>query len=376
MIFQPNIIKAGSSTTPEGWYPPADWNWDAASALINDGDNGFVALFMAFPDMENYINFNASFIGTGSIDWGDGSAPQAVTNGVNTYATLDYANIPGGVVASIGCKIAVVKFTCTSTFISLNLSTSHPEANATTPTNWIAMKIRTSGTIIGLTTGQKYGTKCVYLHLLDLGSALLAKTSATYALSYLESLKKIHWSGFEPSNGSKETLFIESCLSPFCNIIDGLGWQYITSLSSCFSSAFGLSSINISIPNCTTIYNAFANAGINSVKLINTGNVASINNCCFGAYTKSFEMDDCDAITNTTNFTYSSYNFFQRLILSGLTVGINLTNGNMSATAINAFLAALGTANGTQIINLAGNPGALTCDVSIGTAKGYTIITA
>lgn len=377
MIHQPVIKKVVSSGGgSEGWYPPADWGWDAASALIGDGDNGFVALFMAFPDMENYINFIANFTGTSSVDWGDGSAPQAVTSGANTYTTLDYANIPGGIVASIGCKIAVVKLTCTSTFTSLNLKTNHPSASPTVVSNWLALKIRTTGTTIGIETSHLYGTKCSHLHILDFGNALLATDSVSGSMSYLKSLKYIVWSGFQTSNGAKEFLFSNTNLSPFRNIINGLNWQYITQLSSCFENGFGIASLNMSINNCTTIYNAFTGAAINSVKLTNTGAVTSIANCCFGAHIRSFEMDNCAEITNTTAFTYSGWNHFQRLILTGLTVGISLANGRMGATACNAFLTALGTANGTQTINLAGNPGALTCDASIGTAKGYTIITA
>ena len=109
-----------------------------------------------------------------------------------------------------------------------------------------------------------------------------------------------------------------------------------------------------------------------------TGNVTNIDRAIYRSSVIDFSMDDCSSVTSTTNFVYigaTSYSQLQRVILTGLTVGIDLSNQVLSATAIDAFFAALGTASGAQTITVTGNPGAATCTTSIATGKGFTVVT-
>jgi len=48
----------------------------------------------------------------------------------------------------------------------------------------------------------------------------------------------------------------------------------------------------------------------------------------------------------------------------------------MSATAIDALFTSLGTASGSQTINVRRNSGSATCTTSIATVKGYTVVIA
>ena len=366
------------ATTPEGWYPPADWGWDAASALINDGDNGFVALFMAFPGVSNYISFITYFSGTATIDWGDGTT-DSVTSGAQKDHILDYDNIPGGIVASVGCKLAVIKFEATSDLTRLLLHAPHLSLGTYYGQSyWLALKLRTDSDFY-FRPSDTYGNRAEVLKLIDFGNCVMHNDSYL-AFLRLTSLNKITWAGFTHASGvCTNNLFSYANLSAFdFSVID---WQYYTNWSSIFSYATNgsMGKLSASIDTCTTLYDAFRGCtAFHSVELTNTGNVNSIQYTLNQALVTSFEMDDCSGITSTANFIYpvSGYVILQKLILTGLTVGINLSNGKMNTDACNAFLTALGTANGTQTINLAGNPGALTCDVTIGTAKGYTIITA
>lgn len=58
----------------------------------------------------------------------------------------------------------------------------------------------------------------------------------------------------------------------------------------------------------------------------------------------------------------------------GTIQGITITNGQLSATALNAFFTDLPTASATCTINASGNPGSATCNPTIATAKGYTVV--
>ena len=365
--------------TPEGWYPPADWGWDAASALITDSDNGFVALYMAYPNIDNYISLISYFSGTAVIDWGDGSASESLQSGWKINHVLDYANIPGGVKQSVGCKLAVIKVNSTSSFTGLLLHDPHPSLGSYYGQSfWLALKLRTDTSFFFRPT-DSYGYRAELLKILDFGNCQLNQDSYA-AFQRLRGLAKITWNGFAQAVGMcTNGLFSYANLSAFD--LSGINWSYYTNWSSCFETTTASKNgvFDAAIDQATTLYSAFtASSAFHTVKFRNTGNVTSINYTLYQAFVTDFEMDNCANVTNTSSFVYpvAGHHILRRLILTGLRVGIDIRNGKLSASAINAFLTSLGTANGAQTINLAGNPGALTCDVSIGTAKGYTIITA
>ena len=64
----------------------------------------------------------------------------------------------------------------------------------------------------------------------------------------------------------------------------------------------------------------------------------------------------------------------KELILPSFRVGFSIANSNMDADALDAMFTSLGTANGAQTITITGNPGAATCDTTIATGKGFTIV--
>lgn len=370
MIHQPVIKKVVSGGGTEGWYPPADWGWDAASALISDSDNGFVALVAVFPNIIHRFAFTPTFSGTATVDWGDGSTPESLTSATKAQHEFDYANIPGSVTAC-GFKVAVVKMNSTSYFLGVNFDVYHAAELSTAFNGMVALKIRAiyNGSSLFTYVNQIRNRD---LFFIDVDINHFNMSYAFYAHSSLRSIvlpkHPIFGAGF---------MFARANISA----IDWNNYDF-SSFGSLHASFIGCKgdpySLNISIPLATTLSSAFENGtAFRSITLRDTGLVTSIAYCLHASTTcKYFNMNNCAAVTNTSYFIYTGANYIENLILTGLTVGINLSNGKMNTAACNAFLTALGTANGTQTINLAGNPGALTCDASIGTAKGYTIITS
>lgn len=59
----------------------------------------------------------------------------------------------------------------------------------------------------------------------------------------------------------------------------------------------------------------------------------------------------------------------------GATRGFTLRGTQMDAAALNELMSNLGTASGAQTIDIRNNPGSATCDTSIATAKGWTVLT-
>lgn len=375
MIHQPVIKKVVSGSVSEGWYPPADWGWDAASALINDGDNGFVALYACYSDFKNFAAFTATFVGTGSVDWGDGSPAESVTSGVKIQHEFIYGSISSSA-TSYGFKPATIKFICTGVFSIIGLDRTHNPTiyGALANMKYVAIKLRSQYT--SEFQYNNYDASSINPHILDFGDSLKVRIAATF--SNHRRLKKLI---YDFSHNSTTNLSTPLTYCSFQYDWNSINWNNYTSLYTFWSYYFGTGDykLNISIPSCTTIGGAWQyDSGFTQISLTNTGNVNSIAQAIYdNPNVISFEMDDASSVTSTYLFVRAyGVNNLQHLLLPGLKIGIDLTNQRLSSSEINAFLTALGNANGAQTINLAGNPGALTCDVSIGTAKGYTIITA
>jgi hypothetical protein len=60
----------------------------------------------------------------------------------------------------------------------------------------------------------------------------------------------------------------------------------------------------------------------------------------------------------------------------GTQLAVIMVNTGFSAATLNAFFTALPTTSKTATINIAGCTGALTCNTSIATGKGYTVVTS
>jgi hypothetical protein len=107
-----------------------------------------------------------------------------------------------------------------------------------------------------------------------------------------------------------------------------------------------------------------------SSSLTSIANIGNGSRKCRG-----FIISNCSGITNTSS-AFTGMALMETLILTGITRGFTIDDCNMSATAINALFTSLGTASGSQTINVRRNPGSATCTTSIATSKGYTVVIA
>jgi len=191
---------------------------------------------------------------------------------------------------------------------------------------------------------------------------------------------------FRDNNGDAVNLNLTS-IPTFINIfnnaqitkIGNLDMNSVTSFVAGFSEVSALYEIGyVYIPSVTSLSSGFPNLpSLRNIGLITTGlGLTTIANMFINAYNvEDVELTECANVTTTTN-AFSQNRNLKRCILTNLTVGVSIINGKMSAIALNAFMTALGTANGAQTLSISGNPGSLTCDTSIGTGKGYTVVTA
>lgn len=154
-----------------------------------------------------------------------------------------------------------------------------------------------------------------------------------------------------------------------------IAWD-TTSYASAFSGLTSLETITGLTNNTKTVTNV-SNMfnGCSSLKeapLFNTASATTFSamflNCVSLRKIPAYSMQ---AATTVANFCANSYAIVS--ILAPVKFSISIANFKLSATALNDLFAALPTVTG-QTLTVTGNPGAATCDTSIATAKGWSVI--
>jgi len=145
--------------------------------------------------------------------------------------------------------------------------------------------------------------------------------------------------------------------------IDSIGWTAIVSVGFPAPVSKGF--------NPSIIYNDFLHndssigwGGGNTLDFLGYGN-PSIIRTFIGASPNS-------GIRNIT--TFRNANFLISLKDLGTAQALGLSNSNMSALTINSLFTQLPITIETATINVSGNPGAATCNPTIATGKGYTVV--
>lgn len=368
-IIVPNQI------VPEGWYPPSQWNWDAVSSLISDGENGFVCIFSVFPGIPNYFAFTPTITGaiTYTINWGNGEIESYSGSNVKCQKIINYDDVNGFVVD--GYKVCVVRATFDGTITKLNFRVLHNnEISYSFAQKFVrALKIRSNLPSYMTFTFEAYSYNNFHLNILDINGANM-NVAAGNLMQNLAGLKKLIWD-------FKHVTMAGACTSGCRNLkydwTNGVAnWGSFTNLGSMFSGFRPAETqfLDIAIPNCIAIGSTFYDSGaFHGVRLKNTSNVATIYQAINACETIiDFEMDNCANVSSTSLFLNIGVKVLRRIILQGLTIGIDLRNQPLTEDASNAFYGSLGFANGSQTINMTGvlHPG----DKTIAENKGFTVL--
>ena len=147
-------------------------------------------------------------------------------------------------------------------------------------------------------------------------------------------------------------------------------------------SAIGIHSIVNGIGNFTALLNTNGNymfgsavtTGISEIGIIDMPLLENCDNMFRGCGVPEVVFTDCSNVNSTTNMFLDVITLV-KLIMPGLTVGVSINGNQMTADALDDFMTSVGTADGSQTLDLRNNPGSATCDVSIATNKNFTVLT-
>jgi hypothetical protein len=366
------------------WTRPAQW---LAMPNIISTDKKFAGLFAIFNDRHNECGIQLNIGYNATINWGDGTSITGtaypwVQNKVYNYSTISSPEITDEFGRVYKHVLVTIDINPLEGLFDMYVS---QKSN-----HWLDIKLANTSL---RTFGLCNVSKPICLKVIDMLSttSVLALNQNYHGLELIERLR------FDTSSN---TIF-----APFLSLgrnARDLNGNPINFTFTATNVGSGLSGINtdkigtISLPNATDCSNflrmqsqfvgdvsipvatnltSFCNGALNvrKVKLISSSNLLNLNQSFFDTPAlEDLEITNCNGVTTTNLFSNSRA--LKRLILTGLTRAVNISNQNHNASSLNAFFTSLGTASGTQNVTITGNPGAATCNQSIATAKGWTVI--
>jgi surface protein len=159
-----------------------------------------------------------------------------------------------------------------------------------------------------------------------------------------------------------------------------------TDLSELFRGCVCLREIpEIDTSSATTIASMFETTFLlRKIPALNTSSVTNMSRLFYGCAVTVLPAFDCSGITSSSSLSnwFYAMNFITRSKLYGLrythsyhiSTSVITVNRALTASALNEIFTNLGTAAGSQTITITNCLGAATCDRTIATAKGWTVV--
>jgi len=354
-----------SSGTSEGWQRPTDW---LPIPTISTGEEVIYILVAVRNLVGNFIAFRIS--GDYTVDWGDGNI-ENVASGVKAEHSYAWADV--GDVTSDGFRQALIKITpqAGSHITLVDFQEYHTTIGAGKSSQFIDLvlnipNVSGSNIIVGYEVGNAtYHRNVQRLAIYESGNL----TNLQLLLNSLTSLRKL----------ILPTITSITNLRQFrtnCNLIDeqiDISFSNVSNMDFTYRFNYGVRHISHVLPSVTSaiymVQDCFNLISI-SVDMPIVTNITAFFDDCRNIICVEMNVPN---VTTTTNM-FLNTGSIQKCVLTGITVGFNVANNQMSATALNELFTSLGTADGVQSIMITGNYGAATCDTTIATAKGWTIV--
>lgn len=404
------------------WKRPSDWL--EIDSLSSVGDEMVVGLFGVFDGRTNDVAVQIGGVNY-TVDWGDGTVDTFSAGALTPTHTYDFATVSASTLTSEGFKQVIIKIYPTNPVDTFN-SYIYIDRQSALIQNWLDVRI-SAPSATAFTIGQsrynpwlrKFNWLGTHTNSINLSSQFDYADIHQFGFDFSNVLTSANCFQHNPNditdvNGNPLSMNITSSggiptlqamfegskikkfgtlsasiqISAVTQMFNGSSLEEIgtidfngallPSLQTMFNTCYSLrgSVVINNVPNITQAISTF-----NSCKMLDSfyiqsssalTNISGIASYCIKL--SSVEITDCSGITTTTNCFIGTSNL-QSVTLTGITVGFSVANNQMSATAINNMFTALGTASGAQTVTVTGNPGASTCDTTIATAKGWTVLT-
>ena len=389
-----------TTTTASGgraWVRNPDW---LALPTVVSGDDMMYGLFAVYENAYNHVGISLSGSNpVGNIDWGDGTTSLSFNSTVKQEKVYSYAAVTGSVLVDDfgdNYKMVIIEVeilnNATAIYIDRSPTTGFGQNAAV---NWLDVIIDCATMTVLSVRNDQVSSLLQRLQIID-----NAITSLSFVYSTLPALRILQ-ADFSSNTGAASYAF-----------------QQVGDIRQNDDSA-----VNINMPSATTATSAFTTSSataLGTVTLTAATDVSSIFTVCKdlvsigtmdfstasimgSAFAYCYSLRTIGNITTTTALNGSCASMFRgcgqlrgvnisnmnnvtslsaaftdtgsltSVILTGLTKTVDLQYNMMDADAIDALFTSLGTAV-AQTISVDNNPGAATCDPTIATAKGWTVV--
>jgi hypothetical protein len=359
-----NYIKV-LPTQSEGWQRPTEW-LPIPSYTANE--EVFYGLHAVWDTSVNPCALLCNGTGAGyTVDWGDGTVTDYAFN-VKAERNYNYASLSG--TPFRGYRQAMIKVT--------------PRAGAVI-TNF-DLQQRFTGLALQYSTGwlEKHVN---FGSLTSMANGWAQQVKISLVENFV--VKKHPNIGYGMFN-SYSSLFRFKQILTHTGTTDNMAFAAPTTLRvveiTCVSSVAQNNNSVTMFSNNKSLKNLTMTGGSafkfqNSYALSEYPDPANINigGDCSNMFTNNYCLRQIPAynLANVTSLA-NWLNGVDRQIIKSLAYGAKVThsyvNQLLGATALNEIFTNLGTANSGASITITGNPGAATCNQSIATAKGWTVI--
>jgi hypothetical protein len=364
-------MATGSFKLPIGgasdaWVRPSDW-----LTMPTIGTQEFIGLLAITDDESNHIALTCQ--GAYTVDWGDGVTENVATN-VKAQHTYTYSAISSGTLTTRGYKQVLVRVTpqAGQNLTKVDLQQQNSIVAKVHTVSWLDIAIKGSN-ITTLTLGGSTVNifMCENVDIYSFG----AITNLSLLFYQMYALQKFTL----PSTASVNNFsaILSNCISikkiPLINTISG------TNFSDMVSNCYSLKEVPLfNTVAGTNFSNMFQNCySIQSIPLFNTAAGTNFSQMLRTCYSLQQAPNLNTALgTNFSNMMLTSASIAKGAF-QGTRYSISYSGFCLSQSAIVDIFNGLGTAVGTQTINVSSNPGraALTAgEILIATAKGWTVV--
>ena len=369
-----------------GWQRPSEW----LDLPVNTDENKkvFYGLFLVFEDEFNALRISVR--GTPTVDWGDGTSPFTYSAAITKI--YDYDSITGAVNQYYDGRnykqviVSIDNFNSNGFDIAATDSTNNINTNSSLnfADIYVSYGMMTSNSNFTINNSRTLP----YLEIfkfenatrtgaLRLNNASILQIVEFNNVDLVRVLNLVNTKINQPfdfppiaaSNNANQNLIIDSIDSyvmPNVEASDGI----FRDIKCRKINSFTAGSVGSSFQGRNFVRNAYYLEEIGLIDSPFTSYDNGFNGC---SMLRSLEWVDFSMVTNVNNM-FSNTGNLRKLITPGCTVGIDISDNSMTADALDAWFTSLGTATGAQIITITDNPGTATCDTTIATGKGYTVV--
>lgn len=337
------VINLGNNCGSD-WARPFDW---LSLPAIAAGSEVIYALCMINDDYNNFLAFVAA--GNYTVDWGDGTV-ENVASGVKAEHEYSYAAISATTLTTEAFKQVLVKITpqAGENLTAINFANFH--SSYVTGKSSIIIELTMSipnvaGANLGLGNATSRFTYLRHLNIISVG------TLTAISFYWMMSLEKL-----VPFDTSAVTLMNNGQFQYFrYKHLTGFNFAAVTDWYMAFRHS-RVESIDLTITAATNFYYNFVGAenyNIRSIILRNCGNITQIQ------------------------YSFENVAQLKKILLYNIKQSFTVAGCSLTADALNALFNSLAdlTGLGAKTVTVKNNPGSLSCDTSIATAKNWNVVT-